>query len=67
MQQNKTPFLHRLRSLVPFPGFAMAGPWGGKGSDDEQANGGETPEGKGSGGGPRKPWTQPPRSGSGGG
>jgi membrane protease subunit HflK len=67
MQQNKTPFLHRLRSLVPFPGFAMAGPWGGKGSDDEQANGSETPEGKGSGGGPRNPWTHPPRSGSGGG
>ncbi|MFO1260504.1 MAG: protease modulator HflK [Sphingomonadaceae bacterium] len=47
-------------SLLPFPGLAMAGPWGGK--DDEERKGGSGGEG-GTSSGPRNPWTHPPRSG----
>lgn len=72
MRQNIMPTLRRLISRLPFPGLAMAGPWGGK--DDDGHKGGGAPgdtgaEGGGTSSGPRNPWTQPPRSGqsSGGG
>jgi len=54
------PILRRMISLLPFPGLAMAGPWGGK--DDEERKGGSGGEG-GTSSGPRNPWTHPPRSG----
>lgn len=63
MPQNIKPTLRRLLSLLPFPGLAMAGPWGGK--DDEQKGGGRQEGGDSSG--PRNPWTHPPRSGQGSG
>lgn len=59
MPQNIMPILRSIISLLPFPGLAMAGPWGGK-NDDEQKGG--SPEG-GSSSGPRNPWTHPPHSG----
>lgn len=60
MSQNIKPTLRRLISLLPFPGLAMAGPWGGK--DDDEQKGDSGAEG-GASSGPRNPWTHPPRSG----
>lgn len=71
MTQNNSSFFRRIRSfLSTLPGFAMAGPWGGKpGGEPEGGDGssGDAPSGSSSSGGPRNPWTQPPRGGQGSG
>lgn len=68
MPQNIMPILRRLISLLPFPGLAMAGPWGGKNDDEPKADGApgeDNGAGRGASSGPRNPWTQPPRGGQG--
>ena len=73
MIQNRLARIRRRFSRLSFPGFAMAGPWGGRpegGEGDDGQPGQDNTQGRAGGtgsGGPQNPWTRPPRSGQGGG